>query len=81
VCKISSWVLVFCKCRDGSSPSLQRAIILFKFKALGGKFTTLKIEKSIITKMKKHKLRRESDHKERTKHPKARQQHPKAKGR
>jgi len=64
-----------------SSPSLQRATILFKFKALRGKFTTLKIEKSIITKMTKHKLRRESDHKERTNRPKARQQHPKAKGR
>jgi hypothetical protein len=81
VCKISLCVLVFCKCPDGSSSSLQRAIILFKFKALRGKFTTLKIEKSIVTKMKKHKLRREREHKERTKHPKARQQHPKAKGR
>jgi hypothetical protein len=53
----------------------------FQIQGLGGKFTTLKIEKSIITKMKKHNLRRERDHKERTKHPKPRQQHPKAKGR
>jgi hypothetical protein len=60
----------------------KRPTILFNSRPRGvGGFTTLKIEKSIITKMKKHKLRRESNHKERTKRPKARQQHPKAKGR
>jgi hypothetical protein len=88
VCKFFLWVLVFCKCPDGSSPVksfTSKGNYTFQIQGLGrgggGEFTTLKIEKSIITKMKKHKLRRESDHKERTKRPKARQQHPKAKGR